>query len=81
MEMIEIKVIAPKKLSIYVPQQLFDEFERVVDEKSLSTIIIEAITDELTKIRFRKEFEKTNSIKQTRPAGRSRKAAEDSARI
>jgi hypothetical protein len=57
-KMVEISVIVPKKLKIMVPQSLFDEFEQMIQGNDLNTIITEALTEELKKMRFRADLEK-----------------------
>ena len=58
-KMVEISVLTPRKLTIPVPQHLLAEFDRVVDEKDLSAVVTEALTDELKKLRFRLAFKKS----------------------
>lgn len=60
-KMVEINVVVPKRLKILVPQRLFEEFEKLVKEEDLSTVITEALTEELKKIRFRTHLEKVSS--------------------
>lgn len=60
-EMVEIHVVFPKELKILVPKQLFEELDQVTKEETLSEIITEAITEELKKLRFRKDLEKVRS--------------------
>jgi hypothetical protein len=60
-QMVEINVVVPKKIKILVPRRLFEEFEQMVKEENLSTIITEALTEELKKVRFRTELEKAAS--------------------
>jgi metal-responsive CopG/Arc/MetJ family transcriptional regulator len=55
-EQIEIYVVSPKKIKIYVPRQLFEEFEQVVEKEDLSAAITEALREELKKIKFRKDM-------------------------
>jgi hypothetical protein len=57
-QMAKIRIITPKKLIIRVPEQLLEEFVQAVDEKTISPAITEALTDELKKIRVRREFKK-----------------------
>ena len=57
-EMSEIYVVSPKNVKILVPKQLCEEFERVVEEETLSEIITEALSDELKRLRFRAALEK-----------------------
>jgi metal-responsive CopG/Arc/MetJ family transcriptional regulator len=57
-EMIEIHVNFPMELKILVPKQLLEELTQVVKEEKISEVITEAITEELKKLRFRKDLEK-----------------------
>jgi metal-responsive CopG/Arc/MetJ family transcriptional regulator len=57
-EMIEIHVVSPKELKIHVPKRLFEELDQVAKEETISQIITEALTEELKKLRFRRDFEK-----------------------
>jgi hypothetical protein len=59
--MIEINVVVPRRLKILVPQSLFQEFELAVTAEDLSTIITEALTEELKKIRFRSDLQKASN--------------------
>jgi len=67
-KMIEINVVVPKQLKIMVPQSLFQEFEQAVTAENLSTIITEALTEELKKIRFRADLQKASNKVSTKVA-------------
>jgi hypothetical protein len=60
-EMVEIHVVFPRELKVLVPKRLFEELDQIAKEETLSEIITEAITDELKKLRFRKDLEKARS--------------------
>jgi hypothetical protein len=66
--MIEINVVVPRQLKIMVPQSLFQEFEQAIMSEDLSTIIIEALTEELKKIRFRADLQKASNKVSTKVA-------------
>ncbi len=70
-QMIEISTVTPKKMKILIPQRLFEEFEHYVRAENLSAIITEALANELKKIRFRIDLEKSlrqGGLKQDRPS-------------
>jgi hypothetical protein len=58
---IEIQVIYRKELKILIPEWLMERLSQFVNEEKLSDMIIEALTEELKKLRFRKEWEKVRS--------------------
>ena len=62
-EMFKIEVVAPrnKKIRILVPQQLLEEFERMAKEEDLSEIITEALTEQVKRMRFRRDLEMVSS--------------------
>ena len=62
-EMFEIEVVDPgnKKIRILVPRQLVEEFERMAIEKDISEVITEALTEQVKRMRFRREMEKVTS--------------------
>lgn len=58
---VEIEVLAPKKLKISVPKSLYEAFQELVMEENLEEIIVEALNEELKRIRFRIDFEKATT--------------------
>ncbi len=70
-QMIEISTVTPKKMKILIPQRLFEELEHSIRGENLSAIITEALANELKKIRFRIDLEKSlrqAGLKQDRPS-------------
>ncbi len=61
MDKVEIEVITPKKLKISVPKPLYEAFQELVTEENLEEIIVEALNEELKRIRFRRDFEKASA--------------------
>jgi len=59
--MVEIGIVAPKKMKILVPQCLFEELEEKVKEENLSIVITEALSEELKKVRFRMDLERVSA--------------------
>jgi len=57
-EMIEIHVVIPREITILVPEPLLEELVQKVEDEKLSAIITEALTEELKKLRFRKDIKK-----------------------
>lgn len=57
-QMIEIDMIFPKELKILVPLRLLEELSQAVKEEKLSEMVTEAITEELKKLRFRRDLER-----------------------
>jgi hypothetical protein len=60
-EMTEIQLVCQKVFKILVPQQLIEELGKVVIKEKFSETITEALTQELKKLRFRKDLEKARS--------------------
>ena len=60
-EMTEIQLVCQKALKILVPQQLIEELGKVVNMEKFSETISEALTEELKKLRFRKELERVRN--------------------
>jgi hypothetical protein len=60
-EIVEIAIIASKdkKIKILVPQWLCKELEQKTEKENLSRVIAEALAEELKKVRFRKDLEKS----------------------
>jgi metal-responsive CopG/Arc/MetJ family transcriptional regulator len=48
-------------LKVLVPKRLFEELDQVVKEEKVSEVITEALTEELKKLRFRRDLEKARS--------------------
>ncbi|HXN06779.1 MAG TPA: hypothetical protein VN944_06925 [Nitrospiria bacterium] len=57
-EFIEIQAIYQKELKILIPEWLIASLSQFVNEENFSKMIIDALTEELKKLRFRKELEK-----------------------
>ncbi|MCI0530109.1 MAG: hypothetical protein L0Y56_21915 [Nitrospira sp.] len=64
-EMIEIHVVIPKEITILVPEPLLEELVQKVEDEKLSAIITEALTEELKKLRFRKDIKKVKKADNT----------------
>ncbi len=61
-EMIEIHVVIPREITILVPESLLEELVQKVEDEKLSAIITEALTEELKKLRFRKDIKKVQKV-------------------
>jgi hypothetical protein len=55
-EMIEIHVVIPREVTILIPEPLLEEFVQKAENEKLGTIITEALTEELKKLRFRRDL-------------------------
>lgn len=52
-ERVEIHVVVPKEMKIQISKELLEEFDQAVRDRDLSTVIMEALGEELKKLRFR----------------------------
>jgi hypothetical protein len=63
-EMIEIHVVIPMEIKLLVPEPLLEELGQKVEDEKLSVTITEALTEELKKIRFRRDLKKAQATDQ-----------------
>jgi cell shape-determining protein MreC len=63
-EMIEIHVVIPREVTILVPESLLEEFVEKAENEKLSEIITEALTEELKRLRFRRDLKRAQKADQ-----------------
>lgn len=57
--LIEIRLILPQEVKLFLPKRLVADFAQAADPENLSATIAEALTEQLKKTRFRDALRKT----------------------